>query len=232
MEVHSQVTAQGDKVRELKTEKAAKEEILAAVEQLKKLKIEYKEQTGQEYNKGTVLIIIQLTPRQTIFFNIINNNDSLLMNLAHFYKIETQNEDVLPGESAGASTGTAKQDLVTPWDVEAADDEIDYDKVAEMNVPFKRKPSSLSNDSDPPRFRPNFLKDASVLLARKFTDSCVAESSFRIVNSSKFLTSMNRKSRFTYTPGVVHQGKQNYKDRHIILKLAKQCILVISFLLS
>jgi bifunctional glutamyl/prolyl-tRNA synthetase len=78
MEVHSQVTAQGDKVRELKTAKAAKEEILAAVDQLKKLKIEYKEQTGQEYNKGTVLIIIKLTPRQTIFFN----NDSLLMNLS------------------------------------------------------------------------------------------------------------------------------------------------------
>jgi|SaaInlStandDraft_1057018.scaffolds.fasta_scaffold385009_1 hypothetical protein len=71
MEVHSQVTAQGDKVRELKTEKAAKEEILAAVEQLKKLKIEYKEQTGQEYNKGTVLIIIQLTPRQTFFLILL-----------------------------------------------------------------------------------------------------------------------------------------------------------------
>jgi len=90
MEVHSQVTAQGDKVRELKAAKAAKEEILAAVDQLKKLKIEYKEQTGQEYNK-----------------------------------------DVLPGESAGASTGAPKQDLVTPWDVEAADDEIDYDKLIE-----------------------------------------------------------------------------------------------------
>ena len=67
MEVHSQVTAQGDKVRELKAAKAAKEEILAAVDQLKKLKIEYKEQTGQEYNKGIVLIIIRLTPRQIIF---------------------------------------------------------------------------------------------------------------------------------------------------------------------
>lgn len=58
MEVHSQVTLQGDKVRELKVAKAAKEEILAAVDQLKKLKIEYKEQTGQEYNKGTVLRFI------------------------------------------------------------------------------------------------------------------------------------------------------------------------------
>ena len=149
-----------------------------------------------------------------------------------FCQIQTQNEDVLPGESAGASTGAAKQDLVTPWDVEAADDEIDYDKVAEMNVPLKRKQFSLLNDSDPPQFRLSFLKDASVLLARKFTDSCVEESSFRIVNSSRFLTSMNRKSHFTYTPAVALLGKQNYKEQNKILILAKQCILVISFLLS
>ena len=66
MEVHSQVTAQGDKVSELKAAKAAKEEILAAVDQLKKLKIEYKEQTGQEYNKGKILEIIKMTRRQPI----------------------------------------------------------------------------------------------------------------------------------------------------------------------
>lgn len=55
MDIYNQVTAQGDKVRELKSAKAAKEEILAAVDELKKLKIEYKSQTGQEYNKGRVL---------------------------------------------------------------------------------------------------------------------------------------------------------------------------------
>ena len=54
MDIYNQVTAQGDKVRELKAAKAAKEEVLAAVDELKKLKIEYKSQTGQEYNKGIV----------------------------------------------------------------------------------------------------------------------------------------------------------------------------------
>ncbi|CAG5105750.1 Oidioi.mRNA.OKI2018_I69.chr1.g2419.t1.cds [Oikopleura dioica] len=65
MDIYNQVTAQGDK-------------------------IEYKSQTGQEYNK-----------------------------------------DVLPGDSSGAPAAAPKQDLVTPWDVEAADDEIDYDKLIE-----------------------------------------------------------------------------------------------------
>lgn len=93
MDLYKQVTSQGDKVRELKTAKASKDEIVAAVEMLKKLKIDYKTQTGSEYEKGTVPV---------------------------------------EGASDGASTEqSGKQDLVTPWDVEAADDEIDYDKLIE-----------------------------------------------------------------------------------------------------
>ena len=41
------VKKQGDQVRQLKVEKATKEHVLAAVELLKKLKLEFKETTGQ-----------------------------------------------------------------------------------------------------------------------------------------------------------------------------------------
>jgi len=44
------VKKQGDQVRQLKVEKATKEHVLAAVELLKKLKLEFKETTGQDYN--------------------------------------------------------------------------------------------------------------------------------------------------------------------------------------
>lgn len=50
--LYSRVAAQGDVVRELKTKKAAKEDIDAAVKQLLALKAEYKETTGQEYKPG------------------------------------------------------------------------------------------------------------------------------------------------------------------------------------
>lgn len=46
------MAAQGDAVRDLKAQKAAKEDIDAAVKQLLALKAEYKEKTGQEYKPG------------------------------------------------------------------------------------------------------------------------------------------------------------------------------------
>jgi hypothetical protein len=52
METHSKVTAQGDLLRELKVKKADKAEITAAVELLKKLKLDYEAETGESYNKG------------------------------------------------------------------------------------------------------------------------------------------------------------------------------------
>ncbi|XP_033000649.1 bifunctional glutamate/proline--tRNA ligase isoform X7 [Lacerta agilis] len=50
--LYSKVSAQGDAVRELKSKKAAKEEVDAAVKQLLALKAEYKEKTGQDYKPG------------------------------------------------------------------------------------------------------------------------------------------------------------------------------------
>lgn len=50
--VYDRVSEQGEVVRTLKTEKAPKEEIDAAVKSLLNLKVEYKQQTGQEYKPG------------------------------------------------------------------------------------------------------------------------------------------------------------------------------------
>jgi nondiscriminating aspartyl-tRNA synthetase len=48
-ELYAKVTAQGDKIRELKSAKAEKDAIMAEVSVLKQLKLEYKQQTGKEY---------------------------------------------------------------------------------------------------------------------------------------------------------------------------------------
>ena len=50
MAVWEKVTAQGNKIRELKSKKASKDEIMKEVESLKALKAEYKKTTGQEYD--------------------------------------------------------------------------------------------------------------------------------------------------------------------------------------
>ncbi|KAM6279069.1 bifunctional glutamate/proline--tRNA ligase isoform 3-T3 [Porphyrio hochstetteri] len=50
--IYNRVSAQGDAVRDLKAQKAAKEDIDKAVKQLLALKAEYKEKTGQEYKPG------------------------------------------------------------------------------------------------------------------------------------------------------------------------------------
>ncbi|NP_001275581.1 bifunctional glutamate/proline--tRNA ligase [Danio rerio] len=50
--IYDRVSQQGDLVRKLKTEKAPKDQVDAAVKQLLNLKAEYKQQTGQEYKPG------------------------------------------------------------------------------------------------------------------------------------------------------------------------------------
>ena len=50
MAIWEKVTAQGNKIRELKSKKAGKEEIMKEVELLKTLKAEYKSATGSEYD--------------------------------------------------------------------------------------------------------------------------------------------------------------------------------------
>uniref|UniRef100_A0A8D3CKD6 Tryptophan--tRNA ligase, cytoplasmic n=1 Tax=Scophthalmus maximus TaxID=52904 RepID=A0A8D3CKD6_SCOMX len=52
MELYEKLTAQGDKVRALKTDKAEKAEVVAAVQMLLKLKVDYKQTTGQDYKAG------------------------------------------------------------------------------------------------------------------------------------------------------------------------------------
>ncbi|XP_060789504.1 tryptophan--tRNA ligase, cytoplasmic [Neoarius graeffei] len=52
MELYEILNLQGDKIRALKAEKAAKAEIDAAVQLLLKLKVNYKKITGQEYKAG------------------------------------------------------------------------------------------------------------------------------------------------------------------------------------
>ncbi|TRY57801.1 hypothetical protein DNTS_027639 [Danionella cerebrum] len=51
--VYLQVSQQGELVRKLKSEKAPKDQVDAAVKQLLSLKAEYKQQTGQEYKPGS-----------------------------------------------------------------------------------------------------------------------------------------------------------------------------------
>uniref|UniRef100_A0A4W4HFL0 Glutamyl-tRNA synthetase n=1 Tax=Electrophorus electricus TaxID=8005 RepID=A0A4W4HFL0_ELEEL len=51
-DVYGQVAEQGELVRKLKSEKAPKEQIDAAVKQLLALKVEYKQLTGQDYKPG------------------------------------------------------------------------------------------------------------------------------------------------------------------------------------
>ncbi|TDG98914.1 hypothetical protein EPR50_G00205460 [Perca flavescens] len=52
LELYEQLTAQGDEVRTLKTAKADKAEIDAAVQLLLKLKVGYKQMTGQDFKAG------------------------------------------------------------------------------------------------------------------------------------------------------------------------------------
>ncbi|XP_062863128.1 bifunctional glutamate/proline--tRNA ligase [Trichomycterus rosablanca] len=54
MDIYKRVTQQGDVVRKLKTEKAPKEQIDAAVKELLALKSELKQLTGQEFKPGMV----------------------------------------------------------------------------------------------------------------------------------------------------------------------------------
>ncbi|CAB1431648.1 unnamed protein product [Pleuronectes platessa] len=58
--LHEKVAEQGEMVRKLKTEKAPKDQVDAAVKQLLALKAEYKQQTGKDYKPGA-----PATPAQT-----------------------------------------------------------------------------------------------------------------------------------------------------------------------
>ncbi|XP_077321350.1 tryptophan--tRNA ligase, cytoplasmic-like [Lithobates pipiens] len=53
LHLYNQVTAQGERVRTLKSQQATKDEIDAAVKLLLSLKLEYKTSTGQEYKAGS-----------------------------------------------------------------------------------------------------------------------------------------------------------------------------------
>ncbi|XP_050737054.1 bifunctional glutamate/proline--tRNA ligase-like [Eriocheir sinensis] len=53
--IHSDIKAQGDKVRELKAKKAEKDAVMAGVDTLKKLKKEFQDATGMEWKPDIVL---------------------------------------------------------------------------------------------------------------------------------------------------------------------------------
>lgn len=55
--LYNRVSVQGDIVRDLKSKKAAKEDIDVAVKQLLALKADYKEKTGQEYKPGNPPVV-------------------------------------------------------------------------------------------------------------------------------------------------------------------------------
>ncbi|XP_010903380.3 bifunctional glutamate/proline--tRNA ligase isoform X1 [Esox lucius] len=60
--LYDHVTEQGDLVRKLKTEKAPKDQVDAAVKQLLSLKAEYKQATGQDYKPGMTPAAVQASP--------------------------------------------------------------------------------------------------------------------------------------------------------------------------
>ena len=73
---------QGEVVRDLKAKKASKEEVTAAVQELLKLKADYKAETGQEYKPPTTGAAPRKEKKKTqvrllltrgVFFGIIFN---------------------------------------------------------------------------------------------------------------------------------------------------------------
>ncbi|XP_062864053.1 tryptophan--tRNA ligase, cytoplasmic [Trichomycterus rosablanca] len=61
MGLYEKLNAQGDKVRTLKSQKAAKADVDAAVQLLLKLKVDYKKVTGQDYKAGCPLTDVIVT---------------------------------------------------------------------------------------------------------------------------------------------------------------------------
>lgn len=109
MDLFEQVKKQGDQVRQLKADKATKEDVLAAVDLLKKLKLEFKESTGQDYNADS--------PPDGSVAEAKEKVDEGFMIFPRFIFSITE-------KPAG--------DVVTPWDVQATDDKgVDYAKLIE-----------------------------------------------------------------------------------------------------
>ncbi|KAF5892564.1 bifunctional glutamate/proline--tRNA ligase isoform X2 [Clarias magur] len=65
VDIYQRVSQQGDLVRKLKTEKAPKDQVDAAVKMLLELKAEYKQQTGKEYKPGQAPTPAQASPAPT-----------------------------------------------------------------------------------------------------------------------------------------------------------------------
>ncbi|XP_040841631.1 bifunctional glutamate/proline--tRNA ligase isoform X2 [Ochotona curzoniae] len=84
--LYSRVAAQGDVVRELKTKKAAKEDVDTAVKKLLALKAEYKEKTGQEYKPGN--------PPAAVAQNSSKSSASVLESKSLYDEVAAQGEVV------------------------------------------------------------------------------------------------------------------------------------------
>ncbi|XP_062980147.1 bifunctional glutamate/proline--tRNA ligase isoform X4 [Elgaria multicarinata webbii] len=78
--LYSRVCAQGDVVRDLKSKKAAKEDIDAAVKHLLALKAEYKEKTGQDYKPGNPpAAAVQVQPSKCVATTTATTVDSKVL---------------------------------------------------------------------------------------------------------------------------------------------------------
>ncbi|CAB1334845.1 unnamed protein product, partial [Coregonus sp. 'balchen'] len=122
--IYERVTQQGDLVRKLKTEKAPKDQVDAAVNQLLSFKAEYKQATGQDYKPGVAPAVspapVQASPapqaqsgssQQALFTQVVQKGEldqvdcavKQLLALKTQYKALT-GEDYKPVAAAGASS--------------------------------------------------------------------------------------------------------------------------------
>ncbi|XP_051676539.1 bifunctional glutamate/proline--tRNA ligase isoform X3 [Oryctolagus cuniculus] len=105
--LYNKVAAQGDVVRELKSKKAAKEDIDIAVKQLLALKAEYKEKTGQEYKPGN--------PPTAVIQNISSKSSTSVLESKSLYdEVAAQGEVVrkLKAEKAPKMAAIAETVLI------------------------------------------------------------------------------------------------------------------------
>uniref|UniRef100_A0A8D2LIV5 Bifunctional glutamate/proline--tRNA ligase n=1 Tax=Varanus komodoensis TaxID=61221 RepID=A0A8D2LIV5_VARKO len=87
----NRVSAQGDAVRDLKSKKAAKEDIDAAVKLLLALKAEYKEKTGQDYKPGNPPVAVPaVQPSKCAATSVVTADDSKVL----YDKVAEQGEVV------------------------------------------------------------------------------------------------------------------------------------------
>ncbi|ELW72561.1 Bifunctional aminoacyl-tRNA synthetase [Tupaia chinensis] len=136
--LYNRVAAQGDVVRELKTKKAAKEDIDAAVKQLLALKAEFKEKTGQEYKPGN--------PPAAVVENISSKSSSILESKSLYDEVAAQGEVVRKLKAEKAPKAKVNEAVECLLSLKAQYKE----KTGKEYIPGQ-PPCSQSSDSSPAR---------------------------------------------------------------------------------